>query len=332
MNISVIVTAYNIADYIGPCLDSLLVAAAGDHEIIVIDDGSSDATPEVLARYDDPRLRVITQSNGGPGKARNTGLDAARGDYILFVDGDDRGAPELIPQCLTHLRQHPEADLFVFDYIEVTPTEKNYQRCEADFWHAQNAPWNKLYRRTLIGDDRFDEDIWYEDLAMVRVWLARSAHTVRIPHALYNYANTRTGSIMNSIDTARFLDLPVAAERCVARIEADAKREGRRVESRLGPDWKRRFLTIEVFIRGTIQRPLGHDPTLRRRYVDDLLACLPDDDLPSIRWVRREIGFKVAVASLLLRHRLHVPADFLLYDLGRMKRRLLASLKQASNR
>ncbi|MES1955151.1 glycosyltransferase family 2 protein [Salinisphaera hydrothermalis] len=98
--ISIVVAAHNIATYIDDCLRSLLVPEARDCEIIVIDDGSTDATPARLASYRDSRLRVVSQANGGLGAARNTGIAEARGRYLLFVDGDDWTSPDLVPRCL----------------------------------------------------------------------------------------------------------------------------------------------------------------------------------------------------------------------------------------
>ena len=90
--VSVIIPAYNIEDYIGRCLDSVLSQTYKNLEIIVIDDGSSDRTGEILDDYEkkNHRMKVIHKENGGVSSARNIGIDRANGDYIGFVDGDDR--------------------------------------------------------------------------------------------------------------------------------------------------------------------------------------------------------------------------------------------------
>ena len=89
--VSVIIPAYNIEDYIGRCLDSVLSQTYKNLEILVVDDGSSDCTGEILDDYEkkDQRIRVIHKENGGVSSARNIGIEAATGDYIGFVDGDD---------------------------------------------------------------------------------------------------------------------------------------------------------------------------------------------------------------------------------------------------
>ena len=95
--VSVIIPAYNIEDYIGRCLDSVLSQTYKNLEIIVIDDGSSDRTGEILDDYEkkNHRMKVIHKENGGVSSARNIGIDRANGDYIGFVDGDDRVDPKL---------------------------------------------------------------------------------------------------------------------------------------------------------------------------------------------------------------------------------------------
>lgn len=95
--VSVIIPAYNIEDYIGRCLDSVLSQTYKNLEIIVIDDGSSDRTGEILDDYEkkNHRMKVIHKENGGVSSARNIGIDRANGDYIGFVDGDDWVNPKL---------------------------------------------------------------------------------------------------------------------------------------------------------------------------------------------------------------------------------------------
>lgn len=98
MFLSIIVPVYNAQQYISECLDSLLAQDIADYEIICVDDGSRDASPEILRQYADrfPSVRVIRQENSGVAAARNTGLASARGDYIWFVDADDFVLPNVL--------------------------------------------------------------------------------------------------------------------------------------------------------------------------------------------------------------------------------------------
>ena len=95
--VSVIIPAYNIEDYIGRCLDSIISQTYKNLEIIVVDDGSRDRTGEILDNYakKDRRIKVIHKENGGVSSARNKGIEVAEGDYIGFIDGDDLIEPEM---------------------------------------------------------------------------------------------------------------------------------------------------------------------------------------------------------------------------------------------
>ena len=91
MKLSVIIPVYNVEEYIGECLESILNQPFKDFEIICINDGSTDNSLEVLKKYKDKdeRIIIIDKKNEGSGIARNTGINIARGDYLFFIDGDD---------------------------------------------------------------------------------------------------------------------------------------------------------------------------------------------------------------------------------------------------
>ena len=91
--ISVIIPAYNSQQYIRASLESVLEQTYSDYEVIVVDDGSTDDTKGAVLAVDGP-VQYIYQSNGGPSAARNTGIGAARGELICFLDADDSWTPE----------------------------------------------------------------------------------------------------------------------------------------------------------------------------------------------------------------------------------------------
>jgi glycosyltransferase involved in cell wall biosynthesis len=92
MSVSVIIPSYNYARYLGEAIDSALGQTLPPLEVIVVDDGSTDDTPDVLAKYGD-RIRVLRQKNAGVAVARNSGIAAARGEYVAFLDADDVWLP-----------------------------------------------------------------------------------------------------------------------------------------------------------------------------------------------------------------------------------------------
>lgn len=106
--VSVIVPVYNDADHVGEAIGSLLAQDYDDVEVIVVDDGSTDGTPQVVAEY--PQVRRLCQRNGGPARARNLGLRAATGTYVAFLDADDLAPENKLSYQIGHLRDHPDVD------------------------------------------------------------------------------------------------------------------------------------------------------------------------------------------------------------------------------
>jgi len=110
-DVSVIVPTHNRAHLVAEAVDSVLAQTFGNLEVIVIDDGSTDNTLEVLQTFSDSRIRVIRQNNLGISGARNTGIRAARGKYIAFLDSDDIWLPELLATEVPVLEERPEIDI-----------------------------------------------------------------------------------------------------------------------------------------------------------------------------------------------------------------------------
>lgn len=193
MKISVIIPVYNCEEYLPACLDSIVCQTHTDLEIILVNDGSRDNSPAICDAYaqKDARIRVIHQKNQGVSAARNTGLDAATGNWIGFVDSDDTIEPDIYETLLNLALKH-DADIAHCGYRKihfdgtskaVLGTEKllvqgGVEACECVLAgkHFTGSPCTKLYRRDLIHTLRFDPDLKInEDILMnIRVFL--SAH------------------------------------------------------------------------------------------------------------------------------------------------------------
>ena len=110
MRVAIVTPAYNVASCIGETIGSVLAQSYPDWAMVVVDDGSTDATAEIVAGFADPRIRLIRQVNGGVSMARNRGLDAAAGvDSILLLDGDDLLAPNALSRLVAALEADPGA-------------------------------------------------------------------------------------------------------------------------------------------------------------------------------------------------------------------------------
>jgi glycosyltransferase involved in cell wall biosynthesis len=110
--ISCIVPAFNAERYLAEALDSILQQTYRRTEIVVVDDGSTDRSPDVIASFG-PRLRAVRQVNSGPAAARNRGVDEARGEFIAFLDADDRWHPDKLRRQLAHFAERPGLDVSV---------------------------------------------------------------------------------------------------------------------------------------------------------------------------------------------------------------------------
>jgi glycosyltransferase involved in cell wall biosynthesis len=108
--VSVIIPAYNHAPYLRAAIDSALAQTYAPHEVIVVDDGSTDETPQILASYGD-RIRAIRQPNGGVASARNAGIAAASGDYLAFLDSDDLWEPRKLELQMARFDADPSLGL-----------------------------------------------------------------------------------------------------------------------------------------------------------------------------------------------------------------------------
>lgn len=219
--VSVIIPAYNIEDYIGRCLDSIISQTYKNLEIIVVDDGSRDHTGEILDNYakKDRRIKVIHKENGGVSSARNKGIEVAEGDYIGFIDGDDLIEPEMY-KILVDLLEEENADIAHCGYQMVFPDRVDYyhntgkkkiQTTEEGLKDLLSGEMiepglvNKLYKKELIKNCRLDETVKInEDLLMNYQLFKLSQKSVYYDITPYSYmirSSSATGA--NSLITKR---------------------------------------------------------------------------------------------------------------------------------
>lgn len=164
--ISVIVPAYNVAPYIERCIRSILQQTCANLEIIVVDDGSSDGTSEILDEIakNELRIHVIHQENSGVTKARLTGVAAATGEWIGFVDGDDNIEPDMYERLLNNAHRYG-ADISHCGYQMVFPNRVDYYYNTGRLVEQDNLTglkdllegsfiepglWNKLFHKSLF--------------------------------------------------------------------------------------------------------------------------------------------------------------------------------------
>ncbi len=206
--ISVIVPIYNVENYLPKCLDSLKVQTFSDVEFILVDDGSTDRSGNIADQYKsrDSRFRVFHTRNRGLSAARNFGIEKANGEWIMFVDGDDRVSPDFCRIPYEAAVQY-EADLVIFRtyYVKKRRIEKQNTDFpvgvishETSIDCGRNAAWNKLYRRSLFDTIRYPEGKVFEDIATTYRLIYAANRIAFIREFLYYYVN-RKNSISNIV-------------------------------------------------------------------------------------------------------------------------------------
>lgn len=183
--ITIVITTYNQAAYLSEAIESALGQSHDNVEVIVVDDGSQDASEEVARKYD--KVRYIKQHNQGVAKARNTGLDASSGEYIVFLDGDDRLRPDAVEVNLKKFELHPECMMVagaatVIDRlgkpvaVDYDPPVEQDHYAKMLHYNYLRMPAMVMYRKsifTLVGPFREDlapADDWEMYLRIMRLY------------------------------------------------------------------------------------------------------------------------------------------------------------------
>lgn len=210
MKLSIITPVYNVEKYLPECLNSVLNQSFSDYELILVNDGSTDNSAEILSSYAEKYpdiIRIITIDNGGQGRARNFALDVAEGDYIGFVDSDDWITPEMFSK-LYEAACYSDADIAVCDYYRVEDGNYIYEKShlQSHYLSSSGAVWNKIFRRKLIGDIRFPQGRWYEDFSFSAKLLMKAQKTVFIDEPLYCYRSGHSSTMRNR-NSAKNLDM-----------------------------------------------------------------------------------------------------------------------------
>lgn len=210
--VSVILPAYNVANYLDDCLESVISQTYTDTEIIIVDDGSTDDTAKKADDWlsKDGRIRVIHRQNGGLSAARNTGLHYAQGEFVLFIDPDDRIDKNLISKCM-ELLSDGSVSLVHYGYRLInengvlcgknfpdmlTNAEKLLPTILSD--KIPSHSWQFLCRKELYSDIRFPEGRKAEDLATTYKIVAKAKKCAILPDCLYEY-RVRSNSILGEL-------------------------------------------------------------------------------------------------------------------------------------
>lgn len=216
MTVSIIIPVYNVEKYIRQCLDSVLAQTFSDFEAILVDDCSPDSSGAICDEYaaKDERIKVIHhEQNGGVSRARQTGTDAAQGEYTIHVDPDDWVEPDMLEKLVDHARK-TDADMVICDFwtyskrlgnvyvpqnLEPSPTAESVLR-KIVFQQLPCSCWNKLIRRACynsIGFYPFELTIGEDQLFNIKVLSQHNIHVSYLPKAFYHYRQNQQ-SLVNT--------------------------------------------------------------------------------------------------------------------------------------
>lgn len=226
MRFSIIIPVYNVEKYLRDCLDSVLGQSHSDWEAVCVNDGSTDHSLSILEEYAsrDIRITVISQPNGGLSAARNTGMNAAKGDYVIFLDSDDWLEPDALKTLSENL--HGE-DLLCFNGRRFFEDSGQYEKADNLLPETYQSGWdyyshNALYHRKfafvcvvlrcyrraylLSHDLGFKTGIFHEDNLFTPLACFYAGKASVITNVLYNY-RVRSRSIMTSRSLQHWKDL-----------------------------------------------------------------------------------------------------------------------------
>lgn len=226
--VSVIVPVYNAETYISKCVESILAQTYKNLEIILVDDGSTDSGPLLCDNFadKDDRIKVIHKKNAGVSSARNSGLDAAKGEYIAFVDSDDWIEPEMYEKLVENMEKNEVDAVFcgysmVYDMgdnvcKQMSPIETGkvdqINAMKQIFGIAKEksyntAPWNKLIKSHCIGKYRFNPQYSVAEDALFLVEVARECNSFFLDsNCYYNYFQRENSAYHTSGLTKQRLD------------------------------------------------------------------------------------------------------------------------------
>lgn len=239
MKFSIIIPAYNVADYLENCVESILKQTYDNYEIIIVDDGSTDETGKVADELlkQSKQINVVHQSNGGASKARNTGMKRATGDYILFLDGDDFWSDSHFLKQIASELTIELVDVIIFGYsyyydneIKESPISRLKDLGEATNFGLFNGPnWNKCISKNLINKGlSFPEDLVSEDSLYCSSIMKRMESFSVITSTQYMYRQNRAGSLTNVVkernvlDTLRGISRGLSDEKSLSEVKRKA--------------------------------------------------------------------------------------------------------------
>ena len=293
MKFSIIVPVYKVEEYLCECVDSILNQTYADFELILVDDGSPDRCPEICDQYaaTDARIRVIHKPNGGLSEARNFGIQAAKGDYLVFVDSDDAMMPDALEKLSKCTESYP--DIIITELYNTTDmrldriAQKNLfallqmkdEHSVISFVFRKKAhSWASvqyILRRQMVVEHHLQYDVGYyhEDMGWTPRLFIHAKHFAFYNQIWYVRRMNREGSITNTTSYRKIKD---ALTLMVNEIHSD-------VYSKLS---KKDMTSIFCALAGSIFSTLNRCSCCSTEEIKQL-ADYMDDNFDVFRYTRK---------------------------------------------
>ena len=241
IKLSIVIPVYNVEKYLAKCLDSVIYPGLDAYEVIIVNDGSTDDSGVIAEDYCRrfPSLfRLIETENGGLGSARNVGMEAASGEFIIFLDSDDWLCENAVHEMLALLEQ-ADFDICIYGILSVSENGAvldDVRSCPIEgplslsrfpqLLFCPPSGCNKLCRRSLFIESglRFPSRVWYEDLCTMPKLYLMTDRIISTHRQWYIYLQ-RSGSIINSANYRRNLEITDALDELIRYYKARGQYE-----------------------------------------------------------------------------------------------------------
>ena len=296
IKVSVIVPVYNTENYLEKCLDSLVKQTLKDIEIIVINDCSTDNSKKILEKYKNKynNIKLINNTkNKGIGYNRNLGIEKAKGKYVSFIDSDDYVEHNMLEEMYNKAEKE-NLDIVMCNFYKMLEKDDGTtieisSKHQIPFFEntalidrprllldVELAPWNKIFKKDLINDIRFPQDIKYEDTVFVVKAMAK-AKTIGMIDKKFNYYLVRNTSETGVMDKKVF-DILTITKMIVEELKSKDYYDviEKYVEA----------MTIRNLFRYTLQQRNQKDKKVRNEFINQAFDYL-NKEFPN--WKKNEI-------------------------------------------
>ena len=273
-DISIIVPIYNAEKYIAKCVDSLVNQTKKELEFILINDGSTDNTEEIIKTYKDKRIKYYKNKNQGIGKTRNFGISKSTGKYIMFLDSDDYLSKNACQKMYEKILES-NSDLVICDFYKVYDSGKTEEVKLPNFSETSLkgkpsiineinlAPWNKIYKRELIIKNKikFIENLKYEDAPFVIEALSKAKKISKLNESLNYYVIH--GNSETTVRDERCFDILKIVD-IIRRNTKDKKYLKEEVDK----------LTVKIITNYTVQQRNQKKKEVGMKFIDEAFIYL----------------------------------------------------------